>query len=76
MKRVQAWQCDYCGMTSIYKANVKRHEEKVCQKAPMACGTCKHFIPGDVFDIIGYCRMEDERLLDGKRTRCKGWEEA
>jgi hypothetical protein len=42
-KQVSAWQCDYCGMTSLHKSSVRRHELHTCQKAPRSCGTCQFY---------------------------------
>jgi hypothetical protein len=44
MDKVIAWKCDSCGMTSLYKSNVKRHE-RYCGKRPLNkdCRTCEHF---------------------------------
>jgi len=53
MKEVNAFGCDYCGMTSRTKGNVKRHEQKSCRKNPnrKTCRACKNL---DYDDEDGY----------------------
>ena len=41
-QQVTAWKCDHCGMTSLYKANVKRHENSSCPNF-RSCKLCKFY---------------------------------
>ena len=43
---VKAWKCEKCGMTSLYKANVVRHEKTSCRKN-QHCNVCRHFFEDD-----------------------------
>lgn len=45
MKRIEAYQCDDCAMTSIHKSSVSRHEANVCRKNTdrIMCLNCVHW---------------------------------
>ncbi len=47
MKEVNAFGCDYCGMTSRNKYNVMRHELNSCRKNPnrKTCLNCNNLDP-------------------------------
>ena len=62
MEEIKAFGCDYCGMTSRTKGNVKRHELNSCRKNPnrKTCGKCKNL---DFDDIDGYFCDEAEEFI-------------
>lgn len=77
MKRIQAYGCSHCGMTSRHASSVYRHETTYCKKNPGRpnCGLCVHFeretvdfgvpehTPHDEF----YCLLLELDLEHGKR---------
>ena len=42
--KTQAFRCSHCGMTSLYRTHVTRHENDSCRKNPdrRGCPTCRH----------------------------------
>lgn len=75
MNKVEAFGCEWCGMTSRTKGNVKRHEENFCRKNPnrKKCGNCKNA----QFDETGYFCDEIEDFLYisiNANTDCKYFE--
>jgi len=43
--KTQAFKCSHCGMTSLYRTHVTRHENDSCRKNPdrRGCDTCRHY---------------------------------
>ncbi len=87
--KVTAWKCEHCNMTSVYEANVKRHERRTCQKAPGACATCEFFAVQDeyegtrlicnnpespVYHELDNRKAESWGILGVKRTACEFWQ--
>ncbi len=61
MKEVNAFGCEYCGMTSRNKYSVRRHELYWCRKNPnrKACRNCSNLNPDHCEDGY-YCdEIED-----------------
>jgi hypothetical protein len=52
MKKVEAWQCDFCNKTSVSKGGLTNHE-RACKNNPARrnCITCVHGISIDPVEI-------------------------
>ena len=84
-KPVQAYQCSWCGMVSLTRANVLRHERQYCQKNEQrqSCHTCRNLSQEYGADSNGasvgaeYVCLVDEPLFHGHFiTNCPSWESA
>lgn len=88
MKIIEAYQCDSCSMTSIYKSSVSRHEANNCRKNPArkTCLQCKYWFDEGQDDngmnepyketwIMAGCEMDYEVNYAHRNinTECQGF---
>lgn len=87
MKKVEAFQCDFCSYTNIKKQNARVHERRCC-KNPLnkACATCEYFERAErEYDVYLGDGVVDQRTTSGRwceherswlndlKKNCKDW---
>jgi hypothetical protein len=84
-KRVVAYQCEHCAMTSLRRSNVTRHEQKSCRENPnrRSCHTCEHSCkarvesdyPFESLSVEGFVCGAESAYFDGERIdNCPDYE--